>query len=162
MRSSRKSGGFEDYFQGALGYTKATHPCTNLLYHGAMRAAEFASMHYKNKFQRPRPWQLWPELMPPIPVPGHASFPSGHSTQAHTGAIVLRTVANGVVPSVNDITQRLAQRIARGREVLGVHYSSDSDAGAHLADDVAKAYMGCPTVTRLIAAAQQEWKAFTT
>jgi hypothetical protein len=152
--------GFEDYFQGALSYSKATHPCTNLLYQGAMRAAEFASMHYKNKYQRPRPWQLWPELMPPIQVPGHASFPSGHSTQAHTVARVLQSVANAVVPSIDDVTNRLAQRIARGREVLGLHYPSDSAAGERLATEVATAFMGCATVSRLITAARQEWQAF--
>jgi hypothetical protein len=153
---------FEDYFQGALSYSGATHPCTHLLWLGAMRSAEFAVMHYKNKFQRPRPSQLWPELMPPVQVPGHASFPSGHSTQAHTGAKVLRVVAANVVLSVDDITARLAQRIARGREVLGLHYPSDSAAGAVLAADVATAFMACPTVTRLIAAAKLEWQAFVT
>jgi membrane-associated phospholipid phosphatase len=152
--------GFEDYFQGALSYSRATHPCTHLLYLGAMRSAEFAVMHYKNEFQRPRPSQLWPELMPPVQVPGHASFPSGHATQANTAAIVLRAVAAGVVLSIDDITARLAQRIARGREVLGLHYPSDSAGGALLADNVATAYMGCPTVSRLIAAARLEWLAF--
>jgi hypothetical protein len=152
---------FADYFQGALSFSRATHPCTHLLYQGAMRSAEFAVMHYKNKFQRPRPSQLWPELLPPIQVPGHASFPSGHATQANTVAKVLRTVAARVVPSVDDVTNRLAQRIARGREVLGLHYPSDSVAGARLADEVAAAYMGCATVARLITAARQEWQAYT-
>jgi hypothetical protein len=151
---------FDAYFQGALGYTRATHPCTDLLFQGAMRAAEFGSMYYKYRYQRPRPWQLWPELMPPVAVPGHASFPSGHATQAHTVARVLRTVAAGVVLSVDEISSRLAQRIARGREVLGLHYPSDTHAGEHLAGEIAAAYMGCPTVSRLITAAQQEWKSF--
>jgi hypothetical protein len=153
---------FDAYFQGALAYSRATHPCTNFLYQGAMRAAEFAVMHYKNLYQRPRPSQLWPELMPPIEVPGHASFPSGHSTQAHTVATVLLQVANGVVPSVFDVTNRLAQRIARNREVLGLHYPSDTAGGEHLAGEVAAAFIGCPTVARLIAAAKLEWQAYTT
>jgi hypothetical protein len=153
---------FDAYFQGALAYTQTTHPCTNFLFQGAMRSAEFAVMYYKNLFQRPRPSQLWPELMPPVPVPGHASFPSGHSTQAHTVAKVLRNVAAGVVLSVDDVTTRLAQRVARGREVLGLHYPSDSLAGERLATDVASAFLGCPTVVRLVAAARQEWQSFTT
>jgi hypothetical protein len=153
---------FDAYFQGALGYTPATHPCTNFLYQGAMRAAEFAAMHYKNHFQRPRPSQLWPELMPPVQVPGHASFPSAHSTQAHTVAKVLQIVAAGVVLSVNDITNRLAQRVARGREVLGVHYPSDTVAGEHLSHDVAAKFLTCPTVARLVTAARHEWEAFAT
>jgi hypothetical protein len=151
---------FDAYFQGALAFTRATHPCTNFLFQGAMRAAEFVCMYYKNMFQRARPWQLWPELMPPIAVPGHASFPSAHATQAYTCAKVLQAVAVGVVPSVVDVTTRLAQRIARGREVLGVQYPSDSAAGLLLSGEIATVYMGCPTVARLVNAAQQEWQAF--
>jgi membrane-associated phospholipid phosphatase len=151
---------FDAYFQGALGYTTATHPCTNYLVQGCMRAAEFAAIHYKNFFQRPRPSQLWPQLMPPVQVPGHASFPSAHSTQAHAIATVLQKVATGVVLSVDDVTNRLAQRIARGREVLGLHYPSDTVAGQHLAQDVAAAFMAAPGIARLIAAAQREWEAF--
>jgi hypothetical protein len=153
---------FDAYFQGALGYTKATHPCSNFLFQGAMRAAEFAAMYYKNLYQRPRPSQLWPELMPPVQVPGHASFPSAHSTQAHTIAKVLQNVATGVVLSVVNITDRLAQRIARGREVLGLHYPSDTVAGEHLSQEVASTFMTCPTVARLIVAARREWQSFLT
>jgi hypothetical protein len=153
---------FDAYFQGALAYTKGTHPCTNFLFQGAMRAAEFAAMHYKNLYQRPRPSQLWPELMPPVQVPGHASFPSAHSTQAHTVAKVLRNVANGVVLSVDDVTTRLAQRIACGREVLGLHFPSDTVSGEHLSEEVAATYMTCPTVARLIIAARREWQSFAT
>ena len=151
---------FDQYFQGALGYTRATHPCTNHLVLGCMRAAEFAAMHYKNLFQRPRPSQLWPELMPPVAVPGHASFPSAHSTQSHTIATILQKVVDGVVPAVDDITNRLAQRISRGREVLGLHYPSDTVAGQLLAQNVAAAFMTAPGIARLIAAAQLEWKSF--
>jgi len=103
---------FDAYFRGALGYSVSSHPCTNYLVQGAMRVAEFAAMYYKNLFQRPRPYQLWPQLMPPVAVPGHASFPSAHSTQANTIALVLQAVAAAAVPSVVDITTRLAQRIA--------------------------------------------------
>jgi membrane-associated phospholipid phosphatase len=129
---------------------------------GAMQAAGFVAIYYKNLFQRARPWQLWPELMPPVAVSGHASFPSGHATQAHTIAAVLQAAAAGVVPSVDDITTRMAQRIARGREVLGLHYPSDSEAGEFLAKEIAATFLGCPTVGRLLAAANAEWQAYTT
>jgi hypothetical protein len=151
---------FDAYFRGALGYSVSSHPCTNFLVQGAMRVAEFAAMYYKNQFQRPRPYQLWPQIMPPVAVPGHASFPSAHSTQANTIALVLQAVAAAAVPSVGDITTRLAQRIARGRELLGLHYPSDSEGGLVLAQDVATAYLGGDTAVRLAAAAQEEWAAF--
>ena len=151
---------FDAYFRGALGYSVPSHPCTNYLVQGAMRVAELAAMYYKNLFQRARPWQLWPELMPPVAVPGHASFPSAHATQSTTIARVLQAVAAGAVPSVVDITNRLDQRIARGREVLGLHYPSDSAAGRLLAAEVATVYLACPTVARLVIAAQQEWASY--
>jgi hypothetical protein len=75
-------------------------------------------------------------------------------------AAILQQVLAGVVPSVADITNRLAQRISRGREVLGLHYPSDTRAGEHLASNVATAFMACPTVARLIVAAQREWESF--
>ncbi len=152
---------FDAYFQGALGYSKASHPCTNYLFWGAMRAAEFAAMYYKNMYQRDRPSQRWPQLMPPVSVPGHASFPSAHSTQSHTCALVLQAVAAGVVPSVVDITTRLAQRISRGREVLGLHYPSDTAGGEVLAADVAATFLAGTTVQLLVTAAQAEWQSYT-
>ena len=48
----------------------------------ASLVALFVSMYYKGKYKRPRPSELCPALLPPIVVPGHASFPSGHATQA--------------------------------------------------------------------------------
>jgi hypothetical protein len=153
---------FDAYFQGALGYSRSTQPSTNYLVQGAMRAAEFAAMYYKNLYQRARPWQLWPELMPPVLKPGYASFPSLHATQAYTVATVLSAVASVLVPSVDDISKRLAQRISRGREVLGLNYPSDSVAGQHVAAEVAAAYLACPTVSRLVMAARQEWLSFAT
>jgi membrane-associated phospholipid phosphatase len=152
---------FDAYFQGALAYTHATHPNTDYLVQGAMQVAGFVAMYYKNLFQRARPWQLWPQLMPPIQVPGHASFPSGHSTQSHTIAKVLQAVAAGAVPAVVDITERLAQRIARGRELLGLHYPSDTVAGHLLSSEIAATYLACPTVARMVTAAQNEWMSYT-
>ena len=151
---------FDAYFQGALGYTHATHPSTDFLVQGVMQVGGFVAMYYKNVFQRARPSQLWPQLMPPIQVPGHAAYPSGHATQAYTIARVLQDVAATAVPSVIEVTTRLAQRIARGREVLGLHYPSDSAAGLFLSDQIANTFLACPTVIRLADAARREWEAY--
>ncbi len=151
---------FDAYFQGALGYTHATHPSTDFLVQGAMQVGGFVAMYYKNVFQRARPSQLWPQLMPPIQVPGHAAYPSGHATQANTIAKVLQAVAATAVPSVIDVTTRLAQRIARGREVLGLHYPSDSAAGLFLSEQIADTFLACPTVARLATAARHEWESY--
>jgi hypothetical protein len=44
--------------------------------------------------------------------------------------------------------------------VLGLHYPSDTEAGQHLAQEVAAAFVAAPGIARLIAAAQCEWQAF--
>ena len=153
---------FTSHFRGALSYSKGTHPNTVFLEQAALRVAQFAAMYYKNRYQRPRPSQLWPELMPPITVPGHAAFPSGHATEAFMLAALLTEVATAVVPSAAEITTRLAQRIARNREVLGLHYPTDQVAGIRVATATYAIFRSCPTVAKLIGNAQTEWTQFTT
>jgi len=147
-----------------LSYSKATHPCTFYLVQGALRVAQFAVMHYKSVYQRARPSQLWPELMPPIAVPGHASFPSGHATESWLVALVLQKIVQStapiVVPDVVNITERLAQRIGRNREVLGLHYPSDSEGGKLLAQRAQQLFDDCNTVKALYLGAKTEWENF--
>jgi membrane-associated phospholipid phosphatase len=102
-------------------------------------------MYWKAEYQRPRPSRRSPMLLPPIDPPGHASFPSGHSTQAHLIARVLAQVMPNAVRNSYDAGNnplglnnsplfRMAERLARNREVLGLHYPSDSAAGRRLAE----------------------------
>ena len=51
----------------------------------------------------------------------------------------------------------MAQRIARNREVLGLHYPSDSQAGKDLAEFTFPLLMACDQVSGILAAAQEEW-----
>ena len=48
----------------------------------------------------------------------------------------------------------MAQRIARNREVLGLHYPSDSQAGKDLAEFTFPLLMACDQVSGILAAAQ--------
>ncbi len=156
------------YFAGLLCFSRSSHPCTAYLLDGILRIAQFVVMYYKAEFQRPRPSQLAPALLPPIAVPAHASYPSGHATEAYSVQLCLTEVLRraGVVPSVtgpNSPLLRLAQRIARNREVLGLHYPSDSEAGRKLANETFKMANSdnCPKLKGLIEAAANEWKEYT-
>src|SRR5262249_11420905 len=144
----------------------------------ALHVGQFQVMHYKrmaNKTNpgdaegkgRPRPSQLSPALMPPIEVPGHASYPSGHATEAYLISKCLATVMPAAAstpydPADADSTalQRLAQRTARNREVLGLHYPSDSQAGKVLAQATFEILRECPTIRNVIQPyAAAEWAA---
>jgi acid phosphatase (class A) len=123
----------------------------------ALRTGELQAIHYKYRFNRPRASTLAPWLMPPIEVPGHASFPSGHSTQSHLVALVLGEVMPAWARGKNGPLRQLALRIARNREVLGLHYPSDSKAGEKLAIGSFLLLRTCPTVKAMINAARKEW-----
>jgi hypothetical protein len=154
----------EVYFQGLLMYNQSSHPWTSRLVEIAQRIGQFQAMHYKWEFRRARPSQLCPALLPPISIPGHASYPSGHATGAYLIAHCLKEVmpdaANDQAdPNDPDSTPllRLAQRIARNREVLGLHYRSDSKAGKQLAKESFKLLRRCSQVQEIIMSAQNEW-----
>ena len=67
----------------------------------------------------------------------------------------LTTSMAGTDPA--NLLDRLAEQIARNREVLGVHYRSDSLAGKNLAAATLDVLMACPLVTTAIAHATLEW-----
>src|SRR5260370_20337017 len=129
-------------------------------------------MHYKFKYDRARPSRLSPRLMPPIDPPGHAAFPSAHATQARLIARCLEAVmpvhiipvdGAGAQPDPGPLRQ-MADRIARNREVQGLHYPSDSLRGKQLAGQTFTP-MGPPaaplanvaTLKDVIRVARQEW-----
>jgi membrane-associated phospholipid phosphatase len=110
-------------------------------------------------------------------VPGHASYPSGHATEAYLiskclaqvltmspppgGAPAAQAATTKYNPADNDSTalQRLAQRVARNREVLGVHYPSDSQAGRVLAEATFGILMQSATIQTILTNAHTEWVA---
>lgn len=128
-----QSQGFIDYFLAAMSISPRSHPRTcRLLYVGSMIGA-YVSMHFKGIYQRRRPCQRAPALSPPIRVPGHPSYPSGHATQSRLMVRCLQALPN-MEAEVIDVLDVLALRIARNREIAGVHFHSDTIAGRNLAN----------------------------
>jgi len=102
--------------------------------------AEIMVLAQKALFNRPRPYQVAPGLMPMFQPP-HAAYPSGHSTQMHTLAWVLReglkkTKYREVAYAFCDY----ATAVARRREIAGLHYASDTVAGMSLAHVLLEIY----------------------
>lgn len=150
-----QSNDFPLYFLGLLMMNRASHPATYEMMKAASRVGEMLMCHFKMKFNRPRPHQLCPALMPPVTVPGHASYPSGHGMIAH----LLAHVGAEVRPDASASLFTLAERIARNREVAGLHYPSDSRAGAAIAENAFKVLLRCRGFQRLRDEARAEWAA---
>lgn len=126
---------FISYFMTLMGGNPTTHSASFLVFNIANLVATLVVMHFKGILDRPRPSHISPALLPPLEVPGHASYPSGHATQAHLFARCAKEMLPQ--PSGVDVAlDALAARIARNREIAGLHYKSDSTAGEHLAGAV--------------------------
>ena len=160
---------FTTDFMALLAITPGSHPNTYRVLHIASLIGSYAVLYYKGLRNRPRPSQLCPALLPPIPMPGHASWPSGHATQAWLKALCIEHVLQGVLSgtlttgnlgAVSSNLRTLAIRVARNREIAGLHYPTDSDAGRTLAATIAPFLTGMGTTTwfgKAVAAAKNEW-----
>ena len=112
--------------------TQTSHPRTYFVVKLATRVGEVVMMRLKRRFNRPRPVQYCPTLYPPVPVPGHASYPAGHAVLAHLVASCLIEVtadASGNSPYAQALT-KLADDIGLNRVYAGLHFRSDITAGA--------------------------------
>lgn len=89
----------------------------------------------KAKYARTRANDVDPSLKTAIPVPWHKAYPSGHATQSFITALAF----TNVFPEKSDAFMRLAAKVAINREIAGLHYTSDSDVGAILAEQIWKA-----------------------
>jgi len=160
---------FTTDFMALLAITPGSHPNTYRVLHIASLIGSYAVLYYKGLYNRPRPSQLCPALLPPIPMPGHASWPSGHATQAWLKALCIEHVLQGAQPgtltpsdldAVSSNLRTLAIRVARNREIAGLHYPTDSQAGRRLAATIAPFLTGMGATTwfgKAVAAAKNEW-----
>jgi acid phosphatase (class A) len=121
------------------------------VYHDAMIQVVELKLH----FARPRPHHLEPRLRAADERIPHGSYPSGHSFASHLNAEVVARLAPGHKESL----VQSAREMAWSRELLGVHYPSDSEAGRIFAHDFVRFLFENPDFRRDFAAAQQEWAA---
>lgn len=110
-------------------------------------------MVLKYRYKRPRPSQLEPLITPMLEMPRHAAYPSGHSTQLHLIAHVLYAVTGR--DDIKSAFLHHADEVALNREYAGLHYASDSSAGAALAEQLAPFFIDIYADD--VAAAKTEW-----
>ena len=107
-------------------------PWTQVLTALALSMTVDVEMRLKHACCCPRPSVLSPQIQPMIPVPGHASWPSGHSTETFMVATLLQALlqqANRTGNKYREQLQRFAARVAVNRTVAGLHYPVDSAVG---------------------------------
>lgn len=138
----------EDYMDDAQ------YPHTAALLRDSFHDVTVLLLRQKRLFDRVRPNVLDPGLTTAIPVPGHPAYPSGHATQTHFLALLF----SALDPAHEAYYQSRAEQIAHNREIAGLHYPSDSRAGDKLAVQVFAALKKDARFTKLLAAAQEEWR----
>jgi hypothetical protein len=91
-------------------------PATQKLIMLAMQAGQMVALHFKHKIGRARPVQVCPALMPLVPTPPHASYPSGHATQMTLIATLIAALFDeGEAHAMARSAAALAPRIAENR-----------------------------------------------
>jgi acid phosphatase (class A) len=109
----------------------------------------------KLRHDRVRPSLLDPTLTTAIAVPNHPAYPSGHAAEAGLIAEILSVLS----PSHRGIFLSAARRIAVNREIAGLHYRSDSQAGFELARAFVQMAQTEPWFAGLLKYADVEWRA---
>ncbi|MBK1826382.1 phosphatase PAP2 family protein [Haloferula rosea] len=113
---------------------------------------------FKQRFDRVRPSVLAGRLEIPlsssIEIPGHPAYPSGHATGAYGLAYLLQELN----PDQAGRYLEDARRIGENREVAGVHFPSDTEAGRLLARQIVDGLLSNSSFVRLLEEARSEWK----
>jgi acid phosphatase (class A) len=155
-------------FMQLLMMTGTSHAATFFTMKVVARVGEAVMIRLKRQFNRPRPTQYYPALYPPVPVPGHASYPAGHAIIAHLTARVLieiTTPTTGPSPYEKSLL-KLADQICLNRVIAGFHFRSDITEGASAGDLTHKFLKGIAPRTltppdfdyaSLVNAAKAEW-----
>lgn len=150
-------------FVALLGMSASSHGATSTLMHVGGLVGTLVSMRLKRQPApgvpaRPRPSQLMPALYPPIEMPGHPAYPSGHATQSTLMALgVTAAMPAAREKAVGHLLHTLAGRIARNREIAGLHYASDSVAGHDAARQTFAILQELPSYAALLDTARAEW-----
>lgn len=107
----------------------------------------------KKKFNRVRPSIMKKELGHAIEIPAHPAYPSGHAIGAYTMAYLLQELD----PSSAKDYLKDAKRISENREIAGLHYPSDSEAGRLVARQLVDQFLANPNFKRQFLNAKSEW-----
>jgi acid phosphatase (class A) len=126
-------------------------PLTASLAANVWKDAEYLIWKYKNYFVRIRPYKLEPKLEN-LEETNWAAYPSGHATNSYVNAFLYAEL----LPEFTAFFMKDAYDMAHSREIIGVHYPSDSESGRLLAHELIKRLFTSEKFRKDFAAAQQE------
>jgi acid phosphatase (class A) len=128
-------------------------PVTAAFAANVWKDASFVIWKYKNYFLRIRPGKLEPELKYLEETPW-AAYPSGHATNSYVNAYLYAAL----IPEFESFFLKDAYDMAHSREIIGVHYPSDSESGRLLAYELIQRLMKNEQFQKDFAAAKAEIK----
>lgn len=105
----------------------------------------------KFRFNRVRPYTIEPRLQN-LETPNFPAYPSGHSSNSYAAAYVYELL----LPEHRDLFVRNARDMAYSREILGVHFASDSESGRIFARQFVDRLRQEPAFQKDLEAARQE------
>jgi acid phosphatase (class A) len=107
---------------------------------------------FKYKFLRVRPYVL-DTVINNLEETNWAAYPSGHAANSYVNAFVYQELA----PQFTDIFIKDAYDMAHSREILGVHYPSDSEASRMLARQLVNKLFENAQFKKDFDAVKKEW-----
>lgn len=128
-------------------------PVTAALWHRMWRDASWHVWALKFKYSRIRPNAIDPEIKNLQETPW-AAFPSGHSSFAH----ILGYLYSELAPEFTDIFLKDAHDIGHSREVIGVHFPSDTEAGRVFARQFVERLLANVEFRSEFEKVREEWK----
>jgi acid phosphatase (class A) len=103
-------------------------PLTATLIANVWRDASYLIWGFKYKYLRVRPYILEKDLQN-LEETNWAAYPSGHAANSYINAYIYQELA----PEFSEVLLKDAYDMAHSREIIGVHYPSDSEASRILA-----------------------------
>ena len=126
-------------------------PLTATLVANVWKDAEYLIWKYKNYFIRIRPYKLEPKLKN-LEETNWAAYPSGHATNSYVNAYLY----SELLPEFGSFFIKDAYDMAHSREIIGVHYPSDSESGRVLAWQLVKRLLTIEKFKKDFEAAKEE------
>ena len=134
-------------------FNPETLPKTADLMAQVWQDASYFIWMYKYKYLRVRPFVLEPSLQA-LQITNWAAYPSGHAANSYINAYIYQELA----PQFKDIFIKDAYDMAHSREIIGVHYPSDSEASRIFARQFVNKLFEHPQFIKTFEAVKNEWE----